>query len=90
MSDALERLLGVSVIKTGGNCLKKAACYTELEMGKFKKRKLRTFLPNDPMPVTEPALRRLVQNGTLGDIAAGDERAAFCRRGSCVTSYRAL
>ena len=38
MSEALERLLGVSAIKTGANGLKKAACYTDLEMIKYKKR----------------------------------------------------
>ena len=61
MPKALERLLGVSAIKTGVNGLKKAAsCYTDLEMTKFKKRKPSFGVPIDPMAVTEPALRRLI------------------------------
>ena len=70
--EALERLLGVSAMKTGVNGLKKAACYTDLGMIKFKKRKPSSGVPNDPMAVTEPALRRLIQSGTLGDVAKGE------------------
>ena len=70
--EALERLLGVSAMKTGVNGLKKAACYTDLEMIKFKKRKPSSGVPIDPMTVTEPALRRLIQSGTLGDVAKGE------------------
>ena len=42
-------------------------------MVKYKKRKPAGSSPINPMTVIEPALRRLVQNGTLGDVAAGEE-----------------
>jgi hypothetical protein len=47
----------------------------DLEMGNYKKRKYpspTSCSPVDPMAVTEPALRRLVQNGTFGDVARGE------------------